>query len=178
VTANASDVIVGQLEQAFEEIFRAHYRMTYRTAYGVLGSAEDAEDVAQTVFLRLLHREFPSELVKSPKAYLYRAAVNESLNLVRSRKRSLSSDETDRFEAANSEAADSAEELHARLYEAVAQLNPSAAEMLVLRYVHKYSLKDIAKVLGTSRSTIAVSLFRARARLKKLMRASSAGDER
>jgi RNA polymerase sigma-70 factor (ECF subfamily) len=174
---NASDVIVEQLGQAFEQIFREHYRMAYRTAYGVLGSAEDAEDVAQTIFLRLLHREFPSELVKSPKAYLYRAAVNESLNLIRSRKRSTLTDEAERIEATASGAAESAEALHARLYEAVARLNPATAEMLVLRYVHKYSLNDIAKFLGTSRSTIAVSLFRARARLRKLMRASE-GDQR
>jgi DNA-directed RNA polymerase specialized sigma24 family protein len=39
--------------------------------------------------------------------------------------------------------------------------------------VHKYSIADIAALLGTSRSTIAVNLYRSRARLKKLMRASS-----
>jgi hypothetical protein len=51
---SASDVIVEVLEQAFEEIFREHYRMAYRTAYGVLGNFPDADDVAQTVFVRLL----------------------------------------------------------------------------------------------------------------------------
>jgi RNA polymerase sigma-70 factor (ECF subfamily) len=178
---NVSDVIVERLEQAFEEIFREHYRMAYRTAKGVIGNSQDAEDVAQTIFLRLLHRQFPAELVKNPRAYLYRAAVNESLNVIRSRKRRGLTDEADRIEtpshAATDSAEDSAEEIHRRLYEAVAQLSPSAAHMLVLRYVHKYSLAEIAKLLGTSRSVIAVTLFRSRARLKKLMRASSlSGD--
>jgi RNA polymerase sigma factor (sigma-70 family) len=170
---NVSDVIVEGLEPAFEEMFREHYRMAYRTAKGVIGSSQDAEDVAQTIFLRLLHREFPAELVQNPRAYLYRAAVNESLNVIRSRKRSLLTGDADRIEAPSAAATDSAEEIHQRLYEAVAQLSPSAAHMLVLRYVHKYSLAEIAKLLGTSRSTIAVTLFRSRARLKKLLRAAS-----
>jgi RNA polymerase sigma-70 factor (ECF subfamily) len=173
---NASDVIAEQLEQAFEAIFREHYRMVYRTAYGVIGNSEDAEDVGQTIFLRLLRSELPPEFLKSPKAYLYRAAVNESLNVIRSKKRSILTDQAEAFEAPATSDAASAEEAHHRLYEAVAQLSPAASEMLVLRYVHKYSLADIAKLLGTSRSVIAVTLFRTRNRLKKLMRASSSGD--
>ena len=39
--------------QDFDRLFREHYRMVYHTAYGVLGNTYDAEDVAQTVFLRL-----------------------------------------------------------------------------------------------------------------------------
>jgi RNA polymerase sigma-70 factor (ECF subfamily) len=172
-TINVSDVIVEALEQTFEEIFREHYRMAYRTAYGVVGNSEDADDVAQTIFLRLLHRELPRDLVKNPKAYLYRAAVNESLNFIRSRKRIILTGDAELFETPQPAADESAEEIHQRLYEAVAMLNPGAAHILVLRYVHKYNLREIAKLLGTTRSTIAVSLFRSRARLKKWMRASS-----
>jgi RNA polymerase sigma factor (sigma-70 family) len=98
--------------------------------------------------------------VKNPKAYLYRAAVNESLNVIRSRKRSLITADAETIDVPQH-------------YEAVAKLNPGAADILVLRYVHQYSIADIAKLLGTSRSTIAVNLYRSRARLKKLMRASS-----
>jgi RNA polymerase sigma factor (sigma-70 family) len=65
-----------------------------------------------------------------------------------------------------------AEELHRKLYEAIAQLNPKAASILILRYLHNYSDADIAKLLGTSRGVIAVTLYRSRARLKKLMGAS------
>ena len=172
-TVNVSDVINKALDQVFEEVFREHYSMAHRTAYGVTGNSQDAEDVAQTIFLRLLHREFPADLVKNPKAYLYRAAVNESLNLIRSRKRSILTGDAERFEAPQSTAAESAEEIHQSLYEAVARLKPDAAHILVLRYVHKYSLVEIAKLLGTSRSTIAVSLYRSRVRLRTMMRASS-----
>jgi len=82
---SVSDVIAETLDQEFEEIFREHHRMAYRTAYGVTGNTEDAKDVAQTIFLRLLHTGFPPDLKKNPKAYIYRASVNESLNLIRAK---------------------------------------------------------------------------------------------
>src|SRR5262245_66400480 len=73
----------------FEALFREHYRLIYRTAFGVTGSSEDAEDVLQTIFLRLLGREFPPDLKINPRGYLYRAAVNASLNVIRSRRRNV-----------------------------------------------------------------------------------------
>ena len=167
-----ADVIVEVLNQEFEELVREHYQMAYHTAYAVLGSAEDAEDVAQTIFLRLLHHGTSREAKRKPRAYIYKAAVNESLNLIRSRKKQILTDEADRF-AAEPPPSESVEEIHERLYASIAQLSPGAAHILVLRYVHKYSDAEIAKLLGTSRGTIAVSLYRSRARLKKLMRVSS-----
>ena len=171
-TLNVSDVIVETLDQEFEEIFREHYQMTYRTAYGVTGNPADAEDVVQTIFLKLLRREFPPDLKKNPKAYLYRAAVNQSLNTIQAKKRHVLTNAPEQFEKIRL-APNSAEEIHQRLYEAVAELNPASAHILVLRYVHNYTDAEIAKLLGTSRGTIAVSLYRSRARLRKLMGASS-----
>src|SRR5688572_4014289 len=118
-TAIVSDVTAQALDREFEQLFREHYRMAYRTAYGVTGSAQDAEDVVQTIFLRLLRREFPPDLKQNPKPYLYRAAVNLSLNTIRERKWDLLTD----FEPASPVNPGPAEEVHKRLYEAVAELN-------------------------------------------------------
>ena len=174
-TLNVSDVTMDSLEAQLvgelEAVFREHYRMTYRTSYAITGSAEDAEDVVQTIFLRLVRREFPPDLKKNPGAYLYRAAVNQSLDTIRGRKRRVlarvPSPPEGRHEITESE---SAEEIHRRLYEAIAELTPNSAHILVLRYVHDYSDAEIAKLLGTSRGTIAVSLYRSRARLRKLLK--------
>jgi RNA polymerase sigma-70 factor, ECF subfamily len=169
-----SPVIAGQpFPQEFEDLFREHYVLVYRTAYGVTGRVEDAEDVAQTVFLRLLRRENPRELLKNPKGYLYRAAVNLSLTIVQTRQRRARTETSEELAVAvPSRASSRAEELHRKLYEAIAQLNPKAASILILRYLHNYSDADIATLLGTSRGVIAVTLYRSRARLKKLMDAS------
>jgi RNA polymerase sigma-70 factor (ECF subfamily) len=75
-TLTAPEVTNNQWTQEFEKLFTEYSQLVYRTAYGVTGNAEDAEDVLQTIFLRLVRREVPPNLKNNPKAYLYRAAVN------------------------------------------------------------------------------------------------------
>jgi RNA polymerase sigma-70 factor, ECF subfamily len=170
-SAMLSVVTTEQTSEEFDQIFRENYQLVYRTAYGVTGSSEDAEDVLQTIFLRLVRRDLPPALLRNPKAYLYRAAVNLSLNTIRLRHRQVLTDDFERFEAVGQSAeAESAEDLHKRLYAAIAELDPEAAQILILRYVHNYSDAAIAKMLGKSRTVIAVRLFRSRARLRKLIR--------
>jgi RNA polymerase sigma-70 factor, ECF subfamily len=166
--------MVGELfPQEFEEIFQEHYVLVYRTAYGVTGRVEDAEDVVQTIFLRLLQRERPRDFVKNPKGYLYRAAVNASLTIVQARRRrALTEESEDRAATLPARVSTRAEELHRKLYEAIARLKPKAAAIVVLRYLHNHSDAEIAKMLGTSRGVIAVTLYRSRAHLKKLLKAS------
>jgi RNA polymerase sigma-70 factor (ECF subfamily) len=151
--------------------------MLYRTAYSILDSPADAEDVPQTIFLRLLRTGVPPG-VGNIKGYLYRSAVNLSLNVLRSRRREILTDNADCREApADSLDSTSAEDLHRRLTEAIAELTAEAAHVVILRYVHDYSDAQIAKLLGTSRGVVAMKLFRARARLKKLI-VKSSGETR
>ena len=166
------------LAPELEQVFLAHGQLVYRTAYSVTGSAQDAEDVVQTLFLQLLRRGFPPGFGNNPQGYLYRAAVNLSLNTVKSRRRraAVAEDAQVAFGAGLVEAgaSNSESELQERLVNAIAQLSPRAVEMLILRYEHDHSEADIARLLGTSRGVVAVTLFRARRRLKKLLRSSSA----
>ena len=71
-----------------EQIFREHATRVMSAAYRVTGSAQDAEDVLQTVFMRLVRREGTVQLQGNPAAYLHRAAVNAAVDLVRSRRTS------------------------------------------------------------------------------------------
>jgi RNA polymerase sigma-70 factor (ECF subfamily) len=159
------------VEQGFEAMFQEHYQMVYRTAYSILGNSADAEDVLQTIFLRLMRREIPPEFRTNSKGYFYRAAVNLSLDTIRSKRRYEPIDDSEHLEAfADSSDSQAIEQTHRRLAAAIAELNPEAAHILVLRYVHDYSDAEIANLLGSSCTAIAVRLFRSRARLKKLLR--------
>jgi RNA polymerase sigma-70 factor (ECF subfamily) len=165
------------LAEDLEDAFREHSRLVYRTAYSVTGSSQDAEDVVQTLFLQLLRRGFPPEFRQNPKGYLYRAAINLSLNAVKARQRRASGVDPDQLDIADRRLDERQEsiatdELQTRLVAAIAQLNPRAVEMLILRYEHDTSEAEIGRLLGTSRAVVAVTLFRARARLKKLLRAA------
>jgi len=171
-----------QLSQQLERIFDRHYELIYRTAYGLTGSAADAEDIVQTIFVRLLNRELPPDLSTTPERYLYRAAFNLSLNTIRDKKREVLTDnmkvfDTTVFDTTSAIGDASVEELalDQALREAIAMLHPAAAHVVILRYVHDYSLADIARMLGTTRSTVAVSLFRSRSRLKKYLSGTRKG---
>src|SRR6202142_2495336 len=72
-------------EAELERIFREHHAMVFRAAYRVTGNADDAEDVLQTVFLRMVKRDASAQPVENIASFLHRAAVNGALDLVRSR---------------------------------------------------------------------------------------------
>jgi len=66
-----------------ERAFRAHHGLVFRTAYRITGNAADAEDVLQTVFLRLARRGANADVVEDDESYLRRAAINAALDVMR-----------------------------------------------------------------------------------------------
>jgi RNA polymerase sigma factor (sigma-70 family) len=156
--------------EELERVYREHAPLIYRTAWGVLGTREDAEDVLQSVFLALLRRDSPPDLQQNPRAYLYRAAVTASLDVLKAkRRRPVLVDDLAHIDTAAADPVDSFDEaLYERLYAAIGQLPDDASSVLILRYMHNKSLAEIARELGVSRSAVAVRLFRSRARLKTL----------
>src|ERR1700682_2985850 len=159
-----------------ETLFQAHHERVFRTAYRVTGSAADAEDVLQTVFLRVARGHESAAAAENPQAYFARAAINASLDLLRSRKRSkaIAIDEVeDRASVAafvsKQDPAKHQEdrELRALLGEALSRLGPTAAQMFALRYFEGYGNGEIASIMKTSPLVVGVTLHRARARLRK-----------
>ena len=160
---------IGELES----LFQAHHGRVFRTAQRITGSAADAEDVLQTVFLRLIKGQEEYDLSKNPEAYLSRAAINASLDLLRSRTRSklvaLDDVNTEALESGfrNPEMAHADKELQTLVRAAVARLGKTAGEMFVLRYYEGFDNKEIAAFLNTSPLVVGVVLHRARTKLRK-----------
>ena len=155
------------------KLFQSHHSRVFRTAHRITGSAADAEDVLQTVFLRLVKGLEDYHLSENPEAYLSRAAINASLDLLRSRTRSKSVALEDievepiasRFKNPELEHAD--RELHKLVRQAVSRLGKTAGEMFVLRYYEGFDNKEIATMLKTSPLVVGVVLHRARTKLRK-----------
>jgi RNA polymerase sigma-70 factor (ECF subfamily) len=158
------------------EVYRQYHARVLRAAYRVTGNAQDAEDVLQTVFMRLARREGGSPLSDSPGSYLHRAAINAALDMVRSRKagRSTSLEEVGPTLAADSEAepdrVQGASEIREQVRLALSGMSPKSAEIFALRYFEGYGNHEIARMLGTSRSTVNVILHRTRQKLKEQIR--------
>lgn len=156
-----------------ELLYREHHDHVLRAAYRVTGNVVDAEDVLQTVFLRLVRRKEKVDLSPSPGSYLHRAAVNASLDLLRSRTRSRSVSIEEVAPGATESSEPNPEmqhvdrELHIQIRRSIATLGPKAAEIVVLKYFEGHSNLEIAQMLGTSQMVIGVLLHRARTRLRK-----------
>ncbi|PYS98269.1 MAG: hypothetical protein DMF63_16580 [Acidobacteria bacterium] len=153
-------------------LFRNHYKGMFRVAYRITGSQSDAEDVLQTVFVRLTPGWEQRDLSPSPRNFLYRSAINASLDLLRQRKRANSVsldvvdfDQTSKTPTAEDDLVDT--ELRELVRNAIAKLEGRAATAFVLRYYEGYDNGRIAEVLGTSQMVVAVTLHRARTRLRK-----------
>lgn len=106
--------------------------------------------------------------MKDRQSYLRRAAVNASLDLIRSRR----DDRTLELLDVSSGASDpDAGELKAALRRALGRLTPKSAEIFVLRFLEGFSNQEIGKMLGMSRVLVAVTVHRARQQLQRDLRA-------
>ena len=164
----------GSASNELGTLFRDHYRGMFRVAYRITGSESDAEDALQTVFVRLTPGWVDRELSPNPRGFLYRAAINASLDLVRSRKRRNSVplelvdfDNDAKLSVASPEDHLVDSELRELIRQAVAKLEGRAAAAFVLRYYEGYDNRRIAEILGTSQLVVGVTLHRARTRLRK-----------
>ena len=160
------------LTEDFERLFLENYDLVYRAAYSITGNPQDAEDVLQTLFLRLLRRENPVQVEKNPRGYLYRAAVHTAIDAVRTRSHaeSLISSTVLSERTAGIPEDKRSSEIWEWLHKALAKLHPKEAEVFLLRHIEGYSNVEVAHLLGVSRGTVAVTLFRARVRLKRSIR--------
>ena len=145
------------------DLYSRYADTVYRTALRVTGSPADAEDVLQTVFLRVLKREEPLDPLRAPEGFLRRSAANAAIDIVRRRQtwRQESISETpDRLKQ------ESSAELKERLRQAIGTLEPRDAEIFVLRYLEGLANGEIAEMYGLEKTTIAVRLHRIRESLK------------
>jgi RNA polymerase sigma-70 factor, ECF subfamily len=174
--ASVRPVAVNVIERmSLERVFVEHKERVFRAAYRVTGSASDSEDVVQSVFLKLARRELGDmgDDIQNIGGYLHRAAVNSALDMIRMRRDAqnmpLEDAEISRPLELSSrgEGEYSSLELQRWLRQAVGKLGTRSAEMFVLRYIEGRDNSEIAKMLKTTRATVAVTLHRTRSLLKK-----------
>ena len=153
------------IPNALDAMYREHHTMVFRTAYRVTGNAADAEDVLQTVFLRMVRRDDSADAIERPENYLRRAAVHAALDLVRARRSSAEVD-LERLPATGDSRPDQGD-LRELLRQALSELPARSAEIFTLRFFEGLTNPEIAKALGISSITVAVTLHRTRRILAK-----------
>lgn len=149
---------------AFAEIVGQYQNKVFSVAKGVLGSREDALDVAQETFLRA-YRKLPTLRGENLSAWLCRIATNIALDLLRKQKNQVLWEEFDFQPAPATENPDAvllASEQSTALSRAVESLPPAYRSMIVLRHVAELSYQEIADQLELPLSQVKNRLLRAR----------------
>lgn len=150
----------------FAELYERHYEAMFRAALRVTGRPADAEDVLQTVFLRVLSRGEQDEAAWRPAAYFRRAAVNAAVDLLRRRTIHAETAYDDRAPHA---AVEPALLLKEQLRRAIATLDSEDATLFLLRYVEGLSNQELADEFRLEKNNVAVRLHRIRLRLQAEM---------
>jgi len=176
------DRITNNDKQAFRTLVDTYSNLVYRTCYGFINQADDAEDVAQEVFIEIFLslQKFRGEAKIS--TWLYRIAVNKSLNYIRKNNRKKlfqniesffkSNDDSTEFEieSLNATTADSKlenAETGKIVKKAINQLPENQKIAFILSKQHDLSYTEIAEVMKISVSSVESLIFRAKKSLQK-----------
>jgi RNA polymerase sigma-70 factor (ECF subfamily) len=166
-----------QDKEAFEELIRRHQHRVFAVAGGILRRREDAEDIAQQVFVKAYFSLKRFDQRAAFSTWLYKITVNECWDLLRKRKvrpllyeSDLSEEQARQFGATDeraSEEPDISEKLVARqrVQNLMAGLDERDRTMLILKEVEGFAVEEIAEILGLNANTVKVRLFRARRRV-------------
>ena len=158
--------------EAFTALMIRYQRPIYNAAFWILRSAEDARDIAQSVFLKVAEHLDEFDPRHKFFSWIYRIAVNESLNLLRRNGHEEPlDDEVDLpggMDDPESQLRDAERSRH--IQRALLTMSPMDRTVIVLRHFSECSYQEIAGILDVDEKTVKSRLFEARQRLRELLK--------
>ena len=158
--------------EAFTELVIRFQRPVYNAALWILRKPEDASDVAQTVFVKVAEQLDDYDPQFRLFSWIYRIAVNESLNALRRSRRHESFDDAIDIpsEGPNPESQLAESERADRVRRALAGVSTNDRVVLTLRHFAELSYQEIGQILDIDEKTVKSRLFEARQRLRETLR--------
>jgi RNA polymerase sigma-70 factor, ECF subfamily len=173
-------------ESAFTEMVRLYQHKVFNLVYRMVGSREEAEDVAQEVFVTVFKHVDTFRGDAKFSTWLYRIATNHTRNRMKYLGRRAHNTTSELDEAAENDAAAAQPssmrpqiagpdavleglQLERVVQEGIASLEPEHREVMVLRDVENLSYEEIASITGVAEGTVKSRLHRARLALKEHM---------
>jgi len=160
-----NDIMVNNAEYLVEKFLNEIIRL----AFVYVKNIDDAEDIAQQVFVTYLHRKPEFENEEHAKRWLSRVTVNVAKNYIRSRRPTVNYDElagvlsTEDIDYGHTER-------ESAVLNAVLQLKSAYREVIHLYYYENYDTNTIAKILGLPAPTVRSRLARARGAIEKQLK--------
>ena len=161
--------------QAFAALVEQYEKPVYNLALRMLRNSEDARDIAQSVFMKAFQSLSSYDPQYKFYSWIYRMAINESLNILRVRGRAAGPvDERLPEEGAGPSELLADEQRRDVVLEAVDRLKPEHRAVIVLRYFVDRNYEDMGEILGIDAKTVKSRLYTARQLLKDQLSSSGA----
>jgi len=157
---------------AFTALVVRYQRPIYNAAFRILGNPEDASDITQLVLLKIAERLDDYDARYKFFSWIYRIAVNESLNLLRRTGREEpfgDGEEPAGLERAEPEWQADRAEVSERIQKALMRMKGSDRAVITLRHFSECSYEEIGRILEIEVKTVKSRLFEARQRLRDLL---------
>ncbi len=156
--------------ESFDEIVDRYQGPLYNAAFRITGSVEDAMDATQNAFVNAFEKLHTFDPKYRFFSWIYRIAVNQSLNMVDRRRDESELDGNFPSTAANPEAAYRRTEAAEQLEAALKQLDANHRTVIVLKHIEGFSYNEIGDLLGIHEKTVKSRLFTARRRLRSVLK--------
>jgi RNA polymerase sigma factor (sigma-70 family) len=176
-------------KQAFAALVDRYKSRVYQTLYQVVGNDEDAQDLAQEVFLKVYRSLSGYRGDAAFSTWLHRVALNLAFDWLRARKRRplqvpletpVGSGERRQMEITSHREGPEEQairkERHMHLHQAVQHLTTEYREVVVLYHIHQLSYQEIAERLGCPVRTVETRLYRARGLLRQWLTHEEGGE--
>ncbi|HET6510990.1 MAG TPA: sigma-70 family RNA polymerase sigma factor [Candidatus Kapabacteria bacterium] len=161
-------------DEAFTKLFKAHNQRIFAYCYKMLGSEEQAQDVAQEVWEKVIDLRKEPPLVENPVGFLMRITRNKCLDVIKLRKNNSSLSDLDDHQHPYEEEHESSDEEEIVL-RALERLPDEQREVLVLNIYSGYRFDEIAGMLGKSPDAIWARASRGRAALRIMVLEAMSG---
>jgi RNA polymerase sigma-70 factor, ECF subfamily len=151
---------------ACEQLVLRYQKPVFNAALRMLRNPEDARDVAQTTFLKAFEHLADYDATRRFYSWIYRIAINESLNALGARKsfEEISGDEAD--EAPGPERQVESEQVGRAIEGALMEIKPELRTVIVLRHFMHLSYEDMGDILKLPEKTVKSRLYEARQLLR------------
>ena len=162
--------------QLFELLVERYQNMVFTIAFRITAQREDAEELAQTAFIKAYQNLHTFRQEAKFSTWLYTIVHSVCLSWLRKKR-------LDTYSLANEKIQSAVEKIQSErniygmetkanakmVHQAMGNLSPEDAQMLTFFYQGEQSLAEIGTILGVEPNTVKVKLFRARQRLKKIL---------
>ncbi len=155
--------------QAFEMLVDKYQKIIFNVAYRMVGDGDDAEDITQTVFIKAYERLDSYNQKFKFFSWLYRIAVNETLNFLKSSKRFEGLDSEMMTTEKNPEQKCLDSELGSRIQAALLELEPQHRILILLKHFQNCSYHEISESLSLPVNKVKSRLYTARQTLKDIL---------